>query len=57
MGMSIQAYMRDQVIERATRPTPVDLWDSVETILASENTSGANREQIVSDLRELRGDD
>jgi len=56
-GVSIQTYMRDQVIEVATRPTPADLWQSVETILASENTPGATHEQIINDLRELRGDD
>jgi hypothetical protein len=55
-GMSIQAYMRDRVIELATRPTATDLWDNVNNILYSEDTPGTSREQIISDLHVLRGE-
>ncbi|MGH3517492.1 MAG: FitA-like ribbon-helix-helix domain-containing protein [Haloechinothrix sp.] len=55
-GMSIQAYMRDRVIELASRPTAAEVWDSVEEILDSEQTPGLAREQILSDLRDIRGE-
>ncbi|MGH3948067.1 MAG: FitA-like ribbon-helix-helix domain-containing protein [Pseudonocardiaceae bacterium] len=55
-GMSIQAYMRDRVIELASRPTAAEVWDSVEETRDSEQTPGLTREQILSDLRDIRGE-
>lgn len=53
-GMSIQAYMRQCVIEDAASPKPEDLWTSVRTLLRSEDTPGTTIEQAVEDVRAIR---
>lgn len=54
-GQSIQAYMRDQVVEMAHRRTKEEAWASVESALAAEDTPGASLANIVDDLRADRG--
>lgn len=53
-GQSIQAYMRDQVIDFAGRATKEEAWAAVESALAAEDSPGATPAQIVRDLREDR---
>lgn len=53
-GQSIQAYMRDQIVHMASRPTKDELWASVESALAAEDSPGATLAQIVQDLSEDR---
>lgn len=53
-GQSIQAYMRDQVVGLASRPTTDEAWHTVEAALYAENSPGSTREGIVRDLREDR---
>lgn len=53
-GKSIQAYMRDQVIELAGHPTADEAWDAVEEVLSSSDTPGPTLEQIVREVRTLR---
>ncbi len=55
-GQSIQAYMRDQVVNFAARPTTEEAWGVVEASLSAEESVGATLDQIVAGLRELRGD-
>jgi plasmid stability protein len=55
-GMSIQAYMRERVIEWESRPTKAELLASVDEILESADTPGGSPEQNLRDLRELRGE-
>lgn len=49
-GQSIQAYMRDQVIDMASRRTKQEAWAMVESALAAEDTPGASLADIVEDL-------
>ena len=49
-GQSIQAYMRDQVIELAARRTKQEAWAAVESALAAEDSPGATLEHLVDDL-------
>lgn len=53
-GQSIQAYMRDQVVDFAGRPTKEEAWAAVESALAAEGSPGPTLEQIVSDVQEDR---
>ena len=53
-GQSIQAYMRDQVIEFAARRTKQEAWAAVESALAAEDSLGATLENLVSDLSDDR---
>jgi plasmid stability protein len=55
-GQSIQAYMRDQVIDLAARRTKEEVLSAVETTLAMRTTTGPSRESILDELRELRGE-
>lgn len=55
-GQSIQAYMREQVIDLATRRTKEEALAAVEATLAKYQTPGPTPEWIADELRELRGD-
>jgi len=55
-GQSIQAYMRDQVIDLASRRTKEEVFAAVNATLAKRTTPGPTRESIVDILRELRGE-
>lgn len=55
-GQSIQAYMREQVIDLATRRTKEEALAAVEATLAKYTTPGPTTEWITKELRELRGD-
>ena len=50
-GQSIQAYMRDQVLAMAGRPSKEDALQSIEVVLGRQATSRSSTpEAIVSDL-------
>lgn len=49
-GRSIQSYMRDVVIELASRPTTEEILAKMETVRADSDTAGATRESILADL-------
>jgi len=49
-GQSIQSYMRDQVIELASRRTKEEAWAAVESALAAEDSPGSSMEGILDDL-------
>lgn len=53
-GQSIQAYMRDQVVQLAGRPTKEEAWAMVESALAADKSPGATMQQIVADLADDR---
>jgi plasmid stability protein len=55
-GQSIQAYMREQMIDLASRRTKEEVFAMVESTRAKRPESGPTRESIVNELRELRGD-
>ena len=49
-GRSIQSYMRDVVVDLASRPTPEEALAIVESARAAADTPGATRESILTDL-------
>lgn len=53
-GQSIQSYMRDQVVELASRRTKDEAWSAVEGALAAEDSPGATLKRIVGDLADDR---
>jgi hypothetical protein len=49
-GRAIQSYMRDWVIDFASRPTAAEALAAVEAARKDSDTPGATRESILSDL-------
>jgi hypothetical protein len=49
-GRSIQSYMRDWVVDFASRPTSEEALTALEAALASSETPGASNESVVADL-------
>jgi len=49
-GQSIQAYMRDQIIDLASRRTKAEAWAAVESMLSSPEFPGATLPEILEDL-------
>ncbi len=49
-GQSIQAYMRDQIVDLASQPTKDEAWAAVESALAAEDSPGAALDDIIADL-------
>ncbi|MPY97927.1 MAG: antitoxin [Actinophytocola sp.] len=49
-GQSIQAYMRDQIVDLASQPTKEEAWAAVESTLAAEDSPGATLDDILADL-------
>lgn len=54
-GQSLQAYMRERLIDDAARPTPAEMWDAIDQIREADPASGSTTESIVADVRALRG--
>lgn len=50
-GMSLSDYIRVDLEAAAGRPT----WKEIEAEMRAESANGVTREQIVADLREIRG--
>ncbi|MBO0841115.1 MAG: antitoxin [Sciscionella sp.] len=55
-GKSLQAYMRDEVVDLARRRTVGEALDAVEAAMAAEDSPGATVESILEDLRITRGE-
>ena len=49
-GMSIQSYMRDWVVDFASRPTTEEVLAELEATLAEHTTPGATTESVLADL-------
>jgi plasmid stability protein len=49
-GQSIQAYMRDQVIDMAGRRTKEEAWAAVESALSADDSPGSSMAGILADL-------
>lgn len=49
-GRSIQSYMRDWVVDFASRPTTEEALAALQDALANSDTPGATRESILADL-------
>lgn len=50
-GKSMQAYMRDLLVELAARPTKAEAVATIEAALARYGGAGSTPEQIVADIR------
>ncbi|BBY06802.1 FitA-like ribbon-helix-helix domain-containing protein [Mycobacterium noviomagense] len=55
-GKSLQAYMREQLIEGARRRDKAEVIAVLEQTLASSTKPGISRDTIEASRRELRGD-
>lgn len=55
-GRSLQSYMREQLIAMARRRDKAEIMAVIEQTLANDSGSGVTVDQVVSDLRELRGE-
>lgn len=55
-GQSLQAYMRQQLIELARRRTKSEYLKLIEEQLATSSSPGATAESIDETLREARGE-
>lgn len=53
-GQSIQAYMRDQVVEMTGRRTKEEAWAAVESALGAEDRPGSRLGEIVRDVSDDR---
>lgn len=53
-GQSIQSYMRDQVVDIASRRTKDEAWAAVESTLSAEDSPGSTLASIVGDLADDR---
>ena len=49
-GRSIQAYMRDWVVDFASRPTVSEALSTLESALAAHGTPGGTRKSVLADL-------
>lgn len=49
-GRSIQSYMRDVVIDVASRPTTEEALAAMEEVLEASDTPGATRQSVLDDL-------
>lgn len=49
-GQSIQAYMRDWIVDFAGRPTVEETLAALEHALSASGTRGATHESILADL-------
>jgi hypothetical protein len=53
-GQSIQAYMRQQVIDLASRPTVQEVLEELEADLATRPPLVIDRRQLLADIRSGR---
>lgn len=49
-GRSIQSYMREVVLDFASRPTTEEALKMMESVRASSDAPGATRKSILTDL-------
>ncbi|MFD4407364.1 antitoxin [Nocardia sp. NPDC058499] len=55
-GMSLQAYMRRELIASARRRTKAEAMATIREALAEDTRAGADADSIVSELRAARGE-
>jgi hypothetical protein len=55
-GLSLQSYMRQQLITLARRRTKAEVMETVREALERTTGPGADKDTILSTLRELRGE-
>ncbi|WP_431968633.1 FitA-like ribbon-helix-helix domain-containing protein [Nocardia sp. bgisy134] len=55
-GMSLQAYMRRELISMARRRTKVEALAEIREALAEDSGPGVDRDFVLETLRELRGE-
>lgn len=55
-GMSLQAYMRRELIASAPRRTKAEAMTAVREALEQDPRTGAGTDSIVSELRAVRGE-
>lgn len=53
-GQSIQAYMRDRIVEMARSPTKAEHADAIERALALWGPAAASAEQVANDVHDGR---
>lgn len=53
-GRSIQSYMRDVVVDVASRPTTDEVLATMEDVRAASPSPGATRASVLDALAELR---
>jgi plasmid stability protein len=49
-GQSMQAYMRDQIMALAARPTKEEAIEEIETVLAKLSSSETGASSVLADL-------
>ena len=49
-GRSIQSYMRDWVVDFATRPTTEEILATMESVRSTSDRPGPTREAVLADL-------
>ena len=49
-GRSIQSYMRDVVVDLASRPTVEEILDTMESARVGSDTPGATHKSVLADL-------
>jgi plasmid stability protein len=54
-GQSMQEFLRSTLVARTAKPSPDEWVRRVNERLAAFEGPGPTREQIVADIRELRG--
>lgn len=54
-GRSIQSYMRDVLVDLASRPTTEETLAMVQAVQAGSDTPGATHESILGDIDADRG--
>ncbi|WP_067843824.1 FitA-like ribbon-helix-helix domain-containing protein [Nocardia lijiangensis] len=55
-GMSLQAYMRQELIAMARRRTKAEAMSAIRDALERDPGPGGDRESIMEALREVRGE-
>lgn len=53
-GQSIQSYMRDQVVEFASRRTKEEAWAAVDSAIVADDSPGGTLDSIIGALAEDR---
>lgn len=53
-GQSIQAYMRQQLIDQANSPSSADVWETIDALREAEPTPDVSSQSVVEDLRAIR---
>ncbi len=55
-GQSLQDYMHDLMLAHGNSPTTENVWNTVDALRAQNTDTGATTEDLVEDVRALRGE-